>query len=300
MRTLRLPYLLLLLAALGLTACGVPSRGDDDDAADDDDLSADDDDVMEDDDDVLADDDDASDDDDTTPAHTEGDSEISGVWLIKYWSVPATRTEDGVPYCQQAYEFQAAAEFSPFAVGGTCTICTGEIVLLNLTEVTDSHPDVTIPCVANTHFTVSANVGENLTDPSTGFGDFLGDQALIDRETAFAEGVTVSQSPTAESLQDLHNNLQERGAKLTHIGYVEAPIETSFFGRANLHLVAVSPPGAPDYLPMWWYATQAGTDAVMSGSYVMGSFWQITNEGDYASVTFEGAIEAIFTPPATE
>jgi hypothetical protein len=305
MRTPRFPYLLLLLAALGLIACGAPSRGDDDDAADDDDLSADDDDlsaddddVMEDDDDVLADDDDASDDDDDTePPPTEGDSSVSGVWFVKYLDIA------GDPYCQQAYEFTGTAEFSPFAVGGACTICTGEFVLLNLTEVTTTHANVTIPCVANTHFTVSANVGENLTDPSTGFGDFLGDQALIDRETAIAEGVTTSQQAGASSLPELHTELQANGLKLTHVGYIEAPAESSYFGAVGLHSVAVSPPGAPDYLPIWWYATQAGEEVVMSGSYLMGSFWQINSnsaDADYDAVTFEGAIEATFTPPAAE
>lgn len=310
MKTNEICVLLALLGALGLVACGSPSRddddtSDDDDIADDDDAADDDDDLSSDDDDVLADDDDSSssdDDDDSEPAPTEGTSEVEGVWLLKYWTVVPSANEEGVAYCQQAYEFQAEAEFSPFAVGGTCTICTGEIVLLNLIEVTDTYPDVTIPCNGNTHFTVSENVGELLTDPTTGFGDFLGDQALIDRETAFAEGVTTSQSGGA-SLQDLHNNLQGNGAKLTHVGYVEAPPESSYFGMVGLHTVAVPPPGAPDYLPMWWYATQAGTDVVMSGSYGMGSFWQINSNntsGDYAGVTFEGVIQATFMAPPSE
>jgi len=300
--------LLALMAGLALVACSGPTRDDDDDAANDDDIAddddaTDDDDLSSDDDDVLADDDDSSvgDDDDSEPGPTEGTSEVQGVWMVKYWTVMPSSTVEGVAYCQQAYEFLAAAEFSPFAVGGTCTICTGEIVLLNLTEVTETHPDVTIPCNGNTHFTVSQNIGELLTDPSTGFGDFLGDQALIDRETAFAEGVVTSQDVNSPSLQDLHNNLQGNGAKLTHVGYIEAPPETSFFGSANLHKVGVSPPGAPDYLPMWWYATQAGTDVVMSGGYGMGSFWQInfnSGTGDYVGVTFEGAIQATFTPPS--
>jgi len=301
MKLIKTTQLALLLAALGLLAVGcVVVRGDDDDAtddddsADDDDDATDDDDLTQDDDDVLGDDDDTvTDDDDTVPEYTEGDSEISGVWLVKYLD------SAGGPYCQQAYEFTGSAEFSPFAVGGTCTICTGEFVLLNLTEVTTSHSSVTIPCVANSHFTVSANVGEMLTDPTTGFGDFLGDQAFIDRDTAFAEGVTTSQLPGSPSLQDLQTQLQGNGYLLTHIGYVEAPPKTSYFGAVGLHTVAVPPPGAPDYLPMWFYATQGGTDVVMSGNYIMGSFWQITSnnaEGDYDAVTFEGAIQAVFTP----
>jgi len=291
--------LLLLLAVLGLVACGVPrGRGDDDDSAndddiaDDDDLSADDDDLSQDDDDVLADDDDATDDDDDQPPPTEGDSAVTSVWMVKYLD------SVGDPYCQQAYEFVGDAEFSPFAVGGTCTICTGEFVLLNLTEVTTTHPDVTIPCVANSHFTVSENVGLTLTSTSTPGGDFLGDQAFIDRETAFAEGVTTSQK-AGPTLLDLHTQWQENGYKLTHIGYIEAPPETSYFAAVGLPTVAVSPPGAPDYLPMWWYVTLAGTDTVMSGTYLMGSFWQINSndpEGDYASVSFEGVLQATFTP----
>jgi hypothetical protein len=311
MNTDRLMCLLALLASMLLVSCGgTVLRDDDDSSSDDDDIAndddvADDDDDVSDDDDVLADDDDSSssDDDDSEPPAEEGDSEVEGIWLLSYWTEAPSSSSEGIPLCQQAYQFTAAVEFSPFAVGGSCTICTGEVVLLNLVEVSSSDPGVTIPCDPMVHFPTSDDLGSLLTDPSSGFGDFLNDQALMDRETAFIEGVTTSQQAGSPSLQDLHNNLQSQGARLTHVGYVEAPPKSSYFGMIGLHTVAVPPPGAPDYLPMWWYATAAGSDLVMSGEYVMGSFWQINSnnvEADYQTVTFSGSLQATFTPSSSE
>ena len=311
----RLMTLLALLAGMLLVSCGGTARDDDDDSSsDDDDIAndddaADDDDDASDDDDVLADDDDdssSSDDDDSEPPAEEGDAQIEGVWLLSYWTEAPSSSSEGTPLCQQAYQFTAAAEFSPFAVGGACTICTGEVVLLNLTEVSSSNPDVTIPCDPMIHFPTSDNLGSLLTDPATGFADFLNDQALMDRETAFTEGVATSQQAGSPSLQDLHNNLQSQGARLTHVSYVEAPVTdppSSYWAMIGLHTVAVAPPGAPEYLPMWWYATAAGSDLVMSGEYVMGSFWQINSNNaaaDYQTVTFSGSLQATFTPSSSE
>lgn len=310
--------MLILIGGLVLPACGSPSRGDDDDASgddddsaandDDDDSVADDDDVVGDDDDVLGDDDDVvgddDDDDDSVPEYSEGDSVITGSWLIRYVDA------NGGDYCQQAYQFQGEAEFSPFAVGGSCTICTGEMVVLMVNEVSTNHPDVTIPCDDSTHFSTSENLGYYLTDPNSGFGDLIGNQAFIDRETAFQNSILTSQQNPVDldgdgdidgSPEDIHQQLQTNGGKLTHIGYVEAPESGSYFGMVGLHTVAVSPPGAPDYLPMWWYGTGAGADVVMGGDYILGSFWQINSNdpaAEYASVQFSGAVQAVFTPPA--
>jgi len=273
--------LIALLLSLGLLAVGctpVRGGGDDDDNGDDDD-SADDDDASDDDD--ATDDDDASDDDDAADELTFGSADITGDFFVSYFSdMDAT-----VDLCQQHFEFSGVANVGTW--GATCPLCSGQVQLFNIQDVTSSSVDVALPCDPTNHFPEQVDVGDQFAS-----ADLLQDWALVWINDAVENAIVVGTTSASE----LQTNYADQGAQLIFLVYME-PVSGGFMELFDWSAAPPPPGSSLDLVPMMTMYNGEGAPADrIDGSNGLGGVWRFSFQDapGYQSVLISGAFDAAF------
>jgi hypothetical protein len=215
---------------------------------------------------------------------------ITGSWILSYWA-----DEDAtIPVCQQAYEFVASADIGDNAAGGVCTLCTAQLQILNVTDVTGISTDLDTPCDPVVHLADQDNVGEMLTNPGV-MGDILEPQFLVEMGVAIDSGVTISKTTSAASLE---KSIQGAGLQGLYIGWT-TQIPGGYWEGLNLASSAPPPPGSTDLIPLWTYYGPQGTPAgLLDGQIGILMLWRITYGDEapsYVAWSLAGVMTATFT-----